>query len=111
MKSKQEIVKRNSLPENILIPSKRVITIAEKLVEVNLLINYKMDGEEITTWAAEIDRLMPPEDVRKIPFVLDCFKKEELPYNHNEGIRNFFKAVKMVTVDEEGNFKILKAIW
>lgn len=112
MKSKQEIVKRdNQTPGIISTPSKRVITIAEKLVEVNMLINYKVEGEEIVHWAAEVDRLMEPEDVRKIPFVLDCFKTGQLEYNHNEGIRNFFKAVKMVALGEDGNYKILKAIW
>jgi hypothetical protein len=69
-----------------------------------------MEGEELVTWAMEIDRLVPNEELRKLPFILDCFKTTELPYNHNEGIRNIFNAFKLV-YEEDGKFKIRKAIW
>ncbi len=101
---------KNNRQEITSIPSDKVIRISEKLLEVNLLIGFKMDGEEILAWAKELDKLMTYEELEKLPFILDCFKRNELPFDNNQGIRNIFNALPMVTKTETG-FKVLRAIW
>ena len=106
----QSLPQRSSPHGITLIPSVRAIRIAEKLLDINLLINYKMEGEEIMTWAMELDRLMSFDELEKLPFILDAFKTQQLPYEHHLGIRNFFKVLPCVVKTENG-FKILKGIW
>jgi hypothetical protein len=69
-----------------------------------------MEGEEIMTWAMELDRLMSFDELEKLPFILDAFKRQDLPYEHSQGIRNFFKVLPYVIKTETG-FRILRGIW
>lgn len=106
----------NSLPAKrnqqaiTLTHSARALRIGEKLTEVNMLIGFKMDGPEIMSWADDLDRLMSYEQLEKLPFILDCFKTNELNYDHNRGIRNIFDALPRVEKTETG-FRVLKQIW
>lgn len=101
--------KDNHLPST-LIPSKRVVRISEKLLEVNMLLAYRLEGPELVQWAQDIDRLMPTEELEKLPFILDCFKTGEIVYEEKLGIRNIFNATKIV-YKEDGKFKIRRAVW
>jgi len=69
-----------------------------------------MEGQEIVDWALELNRLMSIEDLKKLPFILDSWKKNELIYDQKIGIQNFFIAAKQVKL-EDGQFKILRTIW
>ncbi len=107
----QGLEKRNQHQNtSIAISDKRVKAISRKLTEVNMLVAFKMEGSEIIAWASELNRLLPNEELKKIPFILDCFKTETLVYDKSIGIQNFFRAVKIV-YEENGEFKIRKAIW
>ncbi len=70
-----------------------------------------MEGSEIMQWACDLDRLLSGEELEKLPFLLDCFKKEDLYYDHKLGIQNIFSGLKQIKRLENGEFKVLKAIW
>lgn len=90
--------------------SDRGVRIAKKLIEINSLVGYQLSAEDIIAWSADCDRLMSPEDLEKLPFILDCFKTMRLPFDNNLGIRNLFRALPMVEKTETG-FQALRAIW
>ena len=93
-----------------LVPSERTKRIAKKLLELNTLVAFPIDGPEILEWARELDRLMSYDELEKLPFILDSFKRGDLPFDANQGIRNIFHATKQVRKTETG-FEILRAIW
>lgn len=70
-----------------------------------------MEGHEIMQWAVDLDRLLSDEELAKLPFLLDCFKKEDLYYDAKLGIQNIFSGLRQIKRLENGEFKVLKAIW
>lgn len=66
---------------------------------------------EIAEWADSLQRLLPDIDLEAMEFMIDNMKKGEIAYDKNAGIQNIFMGLKMVTRDEEGKLKVLKAIW
>jgi hypothetical protein len=82
------------------------VLICKKLLDINLIVGFQMKTDDLVLWADELDRLMPLEDLKKLPFILDCFKTTRLPFDNNLGIRNIFLAVKEIIVDEDGSYKI-----
>jgi hypothetical protein len=103
--------KRNNQQGITLIPSNRAVKVAEKLLDVNMLLPFKMEGDEIMLWALDLDRLLPDEELQKLPFLLDCFKTNEIYYDYKCGIQNIFSGLKQIKRLENGEFKVLKAIW
>lgn len=90
--------------------SKREKAIAKVVVMVNDLVSFKLDAGEIARWSVNLNRLVNKEDMRKLPFLMDCFMTGEVPYDRNEGIQNIFKGLKLIA-EEEGKFRVLKPIF
>jgi hypothetical protein len=106
-------LQKSQAQETSLTPSVRAVRIADKLLQLGMLSDYPMNeafGEKMVEWAMDLDRLMTYEDLEKLPFILDCFKTNELNYDHNRGIRNIFDALPRVEKTETG-FRVLKSIW
>jgi len=80
-------------------------------MEVNELIAFKMDVTDILHWTNEIERLLPGTEPEKIAFLIDCYKKEDLFWDKSKGIQNIFSGLKQIKKLENGEFKVLKAIW
>jgi hypothetical protein len=51
------------------------------------------------------------DDLRKLPYLLDCFKTGEVTWDKSEGIQNLFRGVKLIEEVEEGKFKLNRPIW
>lgn len=66
-----------------------------------------MDGPIVLAWAKDIERLAPMEDLEKLPFLMDCFKTNRIPWDKTIGIQNFFVNFKFIRKEENGRFKIL----
>jgi hypothetical protein len=66
----------------------------------------------LISWAIDIERLVPRDDLKKIPFLFDCFMTEELEWDKTKGIQNIISGLKWIQWDEEKNkFKLLKPFY
>lgn len=66
---------------------------------------------EIVEWADSIQRLVPDLDLEALEFMIDNMKTGEIAFDKSAGIQNIFMGLKMVTRDDDGKLKVLKAIW
>lgn len=76
-----------------------------------MLVAFPLSAPDILQWAAELERLMPFDDLRKLPFLMDSFKTGEILWDKAEGIQNIFKGVKLIEETAPGEFKINRPIW
>lgn len=79
-------------------------------MDVNLLVGFPMSGQEVLAWSMDLDRLCSYDDLAKLPFLLDCFKTDEIIWDRTIGIQNIFRGIKQIEKTETG-FRVLKAIW
>ena len=107
---RQTLSTGNQAPTILSTLSKREIAIAKVLVDVNNLIAFKMEAEEIGRWTKHLNRLVEKEEMKKLPFLMDCFMRGEIAYDRNEGIQNIFRGLKLIAM-EEGKFRVLKPIY
>lgn len=103
-------LQKNNRQETTLIPSANAIRISNKLLDVNMLVGFPMSGEDIVVWSIDLDRLCEYEELLKLPFLMDCFKKDEIIWDRTLGIQNIFRGLRQIEKTETG-FKVLKAIW
>jgi len=80
------------------------------VANVNDLLDFKRSGEEVHSWAQDVERLAPGTDLEKLKFLLDCFKTERLVWDKTKGIQNIFIGLKQIKKTDNG-YEVLKNIW
>lgn len=81
--------------------------LAIRIADVNKLVQMPLSGPELIRWSDDINRLAPGATPEMISYVMDCFKIEKLEWDRNKGIQNIFNALKLIKVDDTGNFNLL----
>jgi hypothetical protein len=79
--------------------------------DVNKLVGFRIEPEQLLSWALDVDRLAPDASPAKISFLLDAFKTGEIEWDRNQGIQNIFQWLPRIRVNSELKFEILKARW
>lgn len=90
--------------------SDKCVRIAKVVVDVNMLVGFPMQAEEIVEWSAELERMLPDSELHKLKFMFDCYKRDELVWDKQKGIQNIFNGLKMIGKNEEGYY-LRKPIW
>lgn len=87
------------------------VRIAKVIVAVNDLIPMRLNSDDIISWSKDIERLVEADELKKLPFLMDCFKTDKISYDRNKGIQNIFNGLKRLKENEDGTYEILKEIW
>lgn len=90
--------------------SKRETAILKQVVHLNMLMPFKMDYDELSAWTKELNRLLSASEMKKIPFLIDCFKKEEILWDRTVGIQNIFRGLKQIYLEGD-EYKVHKKIY
>ena len=88
--------------------SGRELAIAEKVfLEIPMIRAYAMNADEAAMWAKDLDRMLPGEEMKKLPLLLDMFKMDELEWDRSKGIQNIFTGLKFIH-EEDGKYVFKK---
>lgn len=85
-----------------LILSEPVKEIARVIIEVNSLLGYKLDVQDVVQWSRDIDRLLPGIEPERIAFLLDQYKTTRFTWDTKLGIQNIFIGLKWIGKTESG---------
>lgn len=102
----ENLEKRNQ-HGTLLTLSEKVKDLVRIIVDVNLIIAYKLDVEDLKRWAVDLDRLVPELSLDQLRFIFDCFKLETIEFDKTVGIQNIHRALKL-TYMEAGEWRVRK---
>lgn len=90
----------------------QIKAITASIRDVNMLMGFAVEAEQIVRWAQDVARLEPNLDMEKLALLMDCFKTEEIVWDKTVGIQNIFRGLKRIKRSEQTNeLEILKEIW
>jgi hypothetical protein len=92
-----------------LILSDRCKEIIKIVAGVNDCVGFKLEYDELVSWGADVNRLIPDLEIERLMFLMDCFKMDKIEYDKNKGIQNIFNGLRLIERTETG-FKILRTI-
>lgn len=93
-----------------LILSEEEKGLAKILVDVNMLVPFKLEGQEIILWAKSIKELAPGLEPEKLTFLMKCFKSEVIPWDKTKGIQNVFLGLRRIRKTQAG-YSVLPIIY
>lgn len=93
--------------------STRAKAVSKVLVQVNKLVGFPLDAQEVISWSNDLDRLAPDLEMEELNFIMDCFKRSDIEWDHRKGIQNIFEARKVVELTNKGFWRVNynKNIW
>lgn len=87
-----------------------IVRVAELVKDVNMLAPFPLEGPQIMHWAKDLVRLLPMEELMKLPFLMDQFKLENVIWDKTLGIQNIIRGLRQVEHTIDG-FKLNKPIY
>lgn len=96
--------------ENSLILSDTHAELILVVAEVNSLIPFALDKNQLIDWAADVLRLAPGVKPAKLAFLFDLFKTEQIVWDRNRGIQNIFAGLLRIGENEKGYY-LKKRVW
>lgn len=78
--------------------------------EVNKLLPFELNPQQLIEWSQDVDRLMPGIELERIAFLFDLYKTEQLLWDKTKGIQNIFSGLKFIGKNEQGYY-LKKRVW
>jgi len=75
------------------------INIALTIADINMILAYPLNDNQIEQWAHTIERLRPHWDVEKLEKIVDSFISGDREWQVNKGISNIFLAESKSTLN------------
>ena len=84
--------------------------VAKLIQDINMLVPFPLEASDIIRWAQDLARLLPMEELTKLPFLMDQFKLETVIWDKTLGIQNIIRGLRCIEHTETG-FKVNKPIY
>lgn len=109
MENKLQLLESGQL-EKLSTLSEHQIALFKTIGEVNSLVSFKLEIEDLLAWTLDLERLRPHTTKEELAWLIDQFKTGEIVWDRNQGIQNLFVNLKKI-VKENGVYRLLKPIW
>ncbi len=90
------------------LPAERLI---KAVYQFNQLRAFSLTDVEILEWARSIERLRPHLDIEHMEYSIDAMKQGNIEYDNTKGIQNIFNAIAQVCKNDDGTFRVLRAVF